>query len=132
PLNIQSHLAWIRTRLSIVTTLESWARTSISLIAFGFAIVQFFEHFNKMENVKLAIYPGLSRWMGLTMIAVGTLGLALAIWQYVLLVKYLESEPFRDIAGVKKVPRIPVLLVVATALCLVGMAVFLALLFRLT
>ena len=38
-----SHFSWLRTRLSIERTLMSWVRTSVSLIGFGFTIVQFFE-----------------------------------------------------------------------------------------
>ena len=37
-----SHFSWLRTRLAVESTLMSWVRTSISLIGFGFTIVQFF------------------------------------------------------------------------------------------
>ena len=38
-----SHMAWLRTRLSIERTMMAWLRTAVSLIGFGFVIVQFFE-----------------------------------------------------------------------------------------
>ena len=42
-----SHFAWLRTRLALERTMMAWQRTAVSLIGFGFAIVQFFEHFNR-------------------------------------------------------------------------------------
>jgi putative membrane protein len=36
-----SHFSWIRTRFSLERTMMSWIRTAVSLIGFGFAIVQF-------------------------------------------------------------------------------------------
>ena len=38
-----SHFAWIRTRLAVENTMLAYLRTSVSLIGFGFAIVQFAE-----------------------------------------------------------------------------------------
>ena len=38
-----SHFSWLRTRASVERTLLSWIRTAVSLIGFGFAIVQFFQ-----------------------------------------------------------------------------------------
>ena len=38
-----THFGWLRTRLSVERTMMSWIRTAVSLIGFGFAIVQFFE-----------------------------------------------------------------------------------------
>src|SRR6185436_170573 len=78
-----SHFSWIRTRLSIERTLMSWVRTAISLIGFGFTIVQFFEKFSQMQGVKEAARPHMSRYLGLALIASGLLSLGIAIWQYV-------------------------------------------------
>ena len=38
----QSHFAWLRTLMSADQSLEAWIRTAVSLIVFGFTIVQFF------------------------------------------------------------------------------------------
>ena len=35
----------------------SWIRTAVSLIGFGFAIVQFFERLQQMADVRVASYP---------------------------------------------------------------------------
>ena len=47
-----SHFGWLRTRLSIERTMMSWLRTAVSLIGFGFAIVQFFERLENMPGVR--------------------------------------------------------------------------------
>src|SRR5439155_17492757 len=49
-----SHFSWIRTRLSLERTMMSWIRTAVSLIGFGFAIVQFFERLQQMPGVRPA------------------------------------------------------------------------------
>src|SRR6185503_18432543 len=76
-----SHFSWLRTRLSLERTLMSWVRTAISLIGFGFTIVQFFEKFSQMQGVKEAARPHMSRYLGLALIAAGLLSLGIAIWQ---------------------------------------------------
>ena len=47
-----SHFGWLRTRLSVERTMMSWLRTAVSLIGFGFAIVQFFERLQQMPGVR--------------------------------------------------------------------------------
>ena len=47
-----SHFGWIRTRLSLERTMMSWVRTAVSLIGFGFAIVQFFERLQQMPGAR--------------------------------------------------------------------------------
>jgi hypothetical protein len=49
-----THFGWLRTRVSVERTLMSWVRTAVSLIGFGFAIVQFFERMQAMPGVKPA------------------------------------------------------------------------------
>lgn len=46
-----SHFAWLRTRLAVERTMMSWLRTAVSLIGFGFAIVQFFERLEQMSDI---------------------------------------------------------------------------------
>jgi putative membrane protein len=52
-----SHFSWIRTRLSLERTMMSWIRTAVSLIGFGFAIVQFFKRLQQMPGGRNAVYP---------------------------------------------------------------------------
>jgi putative membrane protein len=60
-----SHFSWIRTRLSLERTMMSWIRTAVSLIGFGFAIVQFFERLQQMPGLPfiqtLVSHDGSSR-----------------------------------------------------------------------
>ena len=122
-----SHFSWLRTRMAVESTLMSWVRTSISLIGFGFTIVQFFARFNDMQGVAEAARPGAPRYVGLAMIAAGVLGLLVAIWQYYWLNRYLWSEPFAPLAGVKRAgPVNTPILAVAIVLLVIGISAFLA------
>ena len=93
----ESHFSWLRTRMSAERTLMSWLRTAVSMIGFGFTIVQFFQRFHEMAGVKAAQLPEAPRYLGLMLIAAGTLSLVVAVVQYHTLVKYLWSETYRPI-----------------------------------
>lgn len=127
-----SHFAWIRTRLAADSTLMGWIRLATTLIGFGFTIVQFFDRFAQMENVKAAIAPTLPRYMGLALIASGILGLLIAIWQYVRFVEYLHSGDFERIAFQSKLPVNKPAVLVAFLLVMIGMAALVSLIFRLS
>lgn len=128
PANIQAHLAWLRTFMSLECTLDAWVRTATALIGFGFTIVQFFEHFNSLPGAVPTKGPHQAHFVGLLLIGIGTLALGIAIWQYQRVVKYLWSEAFRGIAGVPEMPRLYPSLVVALLLFLVGILAFFAIL----
>jgi putative membrane protein len=130
PANIQTHLAWLRTRMSVERTLEAWIRTAAALIGFGFTIVQFFEHFNQMEDVVPPKGPHLARYVGLLLIGIGTLALGIAVSQYQKMVKHLRSETFRGIAGVPGMPNLYPSVTAALLLCLVGLLAFITILAR--
>jgi putative membrane protein len=119
-----SHFSWIRTRLSMERTLMSWVRTATALIGFGFTIVQFFERMKDMSQVP-AQHPMAPRFMGLSLIAAGILSLAVSIWQYRKLVRYLLGPPFTPIAGFgADRPEGTPLLAVAIAVLLIGVFAF--------
>jgi putative membrane protein len=124
PATTQTHLAWLRTRMSIETALAAWVRTASSLIGFGFAIVQFFEHFNESRGPVPPTGQHLARYVGLVLIGTGSLATGVAVSEYRKVVKYLEGEAFRGIAGVPGLHRIYPALVVAVLLCLVGLLAF--------
>jgi len=127
----ESHFAWCRTRLSLDRTLMAWVRTAAALIGFGFTIVQFFERFAHMSDVRAAARPDLPRYLGLTLIAAGTMGLVIALWQYRTAVHYFDGPPFAPISwqrdGVTKTP----LLALAGTLVLMGVFAFVSVLIRL-
>ena len=51
-----THFGWLRTRLSVERTLMSVLRTSVSLIGFGFTIVQFFNRLPSVPGPSLPIF----------------------------------------------------------------------------
>ena len=128
----ESHFAWLRTRLSLERTLMSWIRTATALIGFGFTIVQFFERFASMTNVAPAARPELPRYIGLGLIATGTLALIVSVWQYRTVTRYLGSEAFAPVAYIKATPHRTPLFAVATLLGLIGVFAFVSILLRLT
>jgi putative membrane protein len=124
-----SHFGWLRTRLSVERTMMSWLRTAVSLIGFGFAIVQFFEHLQQMPGVRPAYAPDAPRYLGLTLISCGLLALLISIWQYWWTVRYLRGGSFAAIAGMKnETMRSPVLAVAAVLVCIGLFALFAVLL----
>jgi len=119
---------WIQTRLALERTLLAWVRTGASMIGFGFAIFHFFEALNASPGVRPPVRPGSSKVLGLSLVGVGTIALALALIQYVMLVRHLDDEQFRRAAGI---PRFRPGLIVTGVLLAVGVGTFWALLARL-
>ena len=107
--------------MALETTLAGWVRTASALIAFGFAIVQFFENY-KVTQVPTGNH--LARYLGLVLIGIGSLATAVAVGEYRKVMKYLEGEAFQGIAGVPGVRRVYPAVVVAVLLCLVGLLAF--------
>jgi putative membrane protein len=126
----ESHFSWIRTRLSLERTLMSWVRTAISLIGFGFTIVQFFERLSSMQGVTPAVSSDLPRYFGLALIAAGVIALAISTWQYRWSVHYLWSAPYDRIAGARDNGMQTPILAVCLGLMLIGLFAFVAILTR--
>lgn len=116
----ESHFSWLRTRLSLERTLMSWVRTATALIGFGFTIVQFFERLQGMEGVDPASHPQMPHYLGLGLILAGTVALAVAIWQYEWMIRYLWGPQFAAVAGVASGRKRTPLLAVAIFLMLIG------------
>ena len=72
----ESHFSWVRTRLSLERTLMSWVRTAISLIGFGFTIVQFFHYLGTRSAMKPTLLPEAPRYFGLALIGTGRVRLS--------------------------------------------------------
>ena len=125
-----SHFAWLRTRLSVERTMMSWVRTAVSLIGFGFAIVQFFAHLQHIPGVEPAYTPRAPEYLGLALISCGVLALLISIWQYAWTVRYLRHGSFAQIAGLKEGMQSPVV-AIAVLLVFVGLFAFTAVLLRL-
>src|ERR1700746_2036898 len=119
-----SHFGWLRTRLSIERTMMSWIRTAVSLIGFGFAIVQFFERFAQMPGARPADYPTAPRDLGLALISCGVLDMLIAIWQYLWSIRYLWGETFAPVAGLKREGMHTPVIAIAVLLICIGVFAF--------
>lgn len=118
-----THFGWLRTRLSVERTMMSWIRTAVSLIGFGFAIVQFFERLRAMPGTSTTYFPEAPKYLGLSLIACGIGALLISIWQYRWTVKYLRSGSFAPVAGLREGMQSPVLAVAIFLIC-VGLFAF--------
>ena len=125
-----SHFSWLRTRFSLERTLMSWVRTAVSLIGFGFTIVQFFERLASMEGVAPAVRPQGPRYIGLSLIAAGIVSLVISLWQYHSTLTYLWQSDFRPIAGARESPVRTPLFAVAVGLAVIGVLAFVSVFLR--
>jgi putative membrane protein len=112
--------------MALQTTLAAWVRTATSLIGFGFAIVQFLEHFGPLESSGAPKSRQMARVIGLVLISAGSVTTAIAMWQYRVAVKYLESDDFQGVAGIPTLRREPpdVAVWMAFLVCLIGILAF--------
>lgn len=129
--SVNNHFAWLRTRLGIERTFMAWIRTAVSLIGFGFTIVQFFQRLQGMDATNgRQMRPETPRDLGLALIATGIGALLISSWQYRQQLNYLWSAPYASIAGVSdKAHRTPAF-AAAMVLILIGVAAFVSVFFR--
>jgi putative membrane protein len=131
-----SHFGWLRTRFSLERTMMAWLRTAVSLIGFGFAIVQFFERMPQLPGALPAYHPRAPQFLGLALISAGVLALLISLWQYWWAARYLRSGSFAALAGIEGMsPRnvalqSPVIAIAILLVC-IGLFAFFAVLLRL-
>src|SRR5262245_4307951 len=77
---ISTQLSWMRSDLSNLRTLLAWARTSVSMIGFGFTIYNFYRGF--LENLATGRGTDAARNLGLALVGFGTLAMLVALWNY--------------------------------------------------
>jgi putative membrane protein len=126
------HFSWIRTRLSVERTMMSWLRTAVSLIGFGFTIVQFFDRMQDLPGAAPAHFPNAPRYLGLMLILCGIVALVISVWEYLWTLRYLWGGDFAVVAGVTKEGKKTPLFAVAIALILIGLFAFFSVLLRLS
>lgn len=85
PPDASTTLSIERTFLSFERTLMSWLRTALSMIGFGFTLAKFFQYMAEERGAPVVGRFG-NTWasdtVGLTMIAIGTVSLVLAVIQH--------------------------------------------------
>ena len=128
--SVGSHFAWLNARLALEMTMMAWIRMAITLIGFGFTIVQFFERLNDMEGVAPAAQPFAARYVGLVLIGAGVVALVVSVVQYRATTRYLWQEDFAAIAGIGKAPGNTPIYAVSIGLMVIGVVAFLAVLLR--
>ena len=128
-----NHFAWFNTRQALERTFMAWIRTAVSLISFGFTIVQFFQRMPQMQGAAAArpFNPEAPRILGLALIGAGVVSLAISSWQYRQGVKYMWQPKFNAIAGIDDRPHATPVLTVALVLSLIGLFAFLSVFVRL-
>lgn len=128
-----NHFAWLNTRQALERTYMAWIRTAVSLISFGFTIVQFFQRLAQTESqAARALNPDAPRILGLALIGVGLLCLAISSWQYRAGVKYMWQPKYQAIAGIDERPHRSPAMLAALVLSLIGLFAFLSVFIRLT
>lgn len=127
---VSTHFAWLNTRLALEMTMMTWIRMAITLVGFGFTIVQFFERFNDMEGVAPPAQPSAARYVGLVLIGVGVAALVVSALQYRATIRYLWQSDFAAIAGIGKAPGNTPIYAITITLTIIGVVAFLAVLLR--
>jgi uncharacterized membrane protein YidH (DUF202 family) len=118
----RTDLALQRTRIAAERTLMAWIRTALSMIGFGFAIFKFFQYLPEEIASGNIRNPQAPRNLGLTLIALGTLGLAAAAWQH---------RNFMNEIGVSRTSHVwSISFVIAILVVLVGFITFYGVLLR--
>lgn len=77
---ISTQLSWMRSDLSNLRTLLAWARTSVSMIGFGFTIYNFYRGF--LEELASPRGAEGARNLGLALVGAGTVAMLIALWNY--------------------------------------------------
>jgi putative membrane protein len=122
--NASNHFAWLRTRMALERSFMAGVRTAVSLIGFGFTIVQFFQRLQSAAPAGGPAHPQAPRDLGLALILAGIGCLGVFTWQFRRGIEYLWSTPFRPIAGIGHEPGFTPLYIVAWVVLLIGLIAF--------
>jgi putative membrane protein len=118
----RTDLALQRTIIASERTLMAWIRTAISMIGFGFTIYKFFQYQAEEIAAGNIRRPQAPRNLGMTLIALGTLGLSAAAWQHRSFLNKVGASQHRHVWSVS--------FVVAIAVILIGVVTFYGVLLR--
>jgi len=128
---VDSHMGWLRTRLAAENTMLAYLRTSVSLIGFGFAIVQALHNVRNLPGSADPRFPDAPLYMGLALIFCGIVSAVIAMIEFRFTLRYLWSGDFAKIAGMTAEGRKTPLYAVGGILILIGLFAFFAVLLRL-
>jgi putative membrane protein len=88
---LSSQFSWLRSDLSNLRTLLSWARTSVSMIGFGFTIYNFYSGVFEDLGGGPRSHEA-ARNLGVALVVTGTVAMLIAVWNYWSINQYLESS----------------------------------------
>lgn len=103
PYSPAAQQSWVRTRMGIERTLMSWNRTALSLVGFGLTIYKTFEKLHEAVGGDLGSVHA-ARNIGLALILTGTIGSAVALWQYLQAQRYLAGPEFSAVVLPERQP----------------------------
>ncbi len=93
----RTNMALRRTQIAAERTLMAWIRTSLSMIGFGFSIYKFFQYLPEEIATGNIRRPQAPRNLGLSLIALGTVALAVAAWQHMNFLKEIGKSQTRHV-----------------------------------
>jgi putative membrane protein len=122
---MSDYFSWMRTAMAMQRTLMAAARTSVSLIGFGFTVAQFFERMQRMAPESARITnPGAPRNLGLILIAAGVINMAIFIWQFHRSANAMRSSPFEAMGGASAPALLSASYMISIAVTLIGLVAF--------
>lgn len=125
PPNIQAELAKERNRAAAERTLMAWIRTSLSLIGFGFGIDSIVSAIVTLTEVQDLNRVRLSRFLGLSFIALGVYALISAAIEHHQQLRQIQRQ-----SDYLYKARLSLGLTVATGLICIGVLAFLGILWK--
>ncbi|MGK7933483.1 MAG: YidH family protein [Microcystaceae cyanobacterium] len=124
PTNINTELAKERNRAAAERTLMAWIRTCLALISFGFGIDRIVAAINRNFQGTINNSIHLSRILGLSFIAVGTIAMLLAAIEHKTELNRIEKKDYHYR------PRVSIGLSVSISLIIIGAIAFLGVLIQ--
>jgi len=92
------HFSRLQTRLALENATLTWIHTAVTMIGFGFAIAQFFDHLHELPGGRAALLPNAPWLLGYALIICGVLVLVTVLRNCRSMRRYLKSGIFASIA----------------------------------
>ncbi len=89
---LSAEFSWVRSDLSNLRTLLSWARTAVSMIGFGFTIYNFYDGVFQDTGGGPRSHEA-ARNLGLALVIAGTAAMLIGVWNFWSINEYLKQSP---------------------------------------